>query len=116
VRIALADLAIAPVDKELSALISGDLAACIDRVLLGVVKGCCALAAGAPDSPSIFVWNYVLITLCHDRLLRVRWFGWLNWVAEPEPENSFGKPPCKKPPFRYPVACMAYGFWNRKII
>lgn len=69
VRIALADTTVSAVNEELAALVPGDAAPGIDSLPLGLVDRTRPAAPGPSDSPTLFVWDDVLIVPGHRNLL-----------------------------------------------
>jgi len=58
----LPDLAVLPVDKEFTSLLTSDSRRVGDRFALGVADGSEALVAFASDAPAIAHWDYVLVS------------------------------------------------------
>lgn len=74
VRISVTDAAVATVNEKLAALVAGDLAPRIYRVLLRAVNGRCTLTTGTAYCPSIVMENNMLVALAHHNLLIVKHF------------------------------------------
>lgn len=62
VAVALADPGVAPVDQQLGALVTGDLATALDCFSLRLVQGRRSSAAGGLDGPAAGTRGNVLVT------------------------------------------------------
>lgn len=59
------DATVRTVDNQFGLLVASDVSRRINGLLLRVVHGGCLLIPGTLYSPTVFVWNYMLIFSCH---------------------------------------------------